>query len=258
MKGELERWFVLLLLLSLKEAAPVRGGKYAFRQLPTRYPPFSSEGVDCVPRGETRHLLSRFSGPRGVATMKKLLRPLALSAILGAGGILGTNLLLADEKPAKPVDPPPVKLEEPVKPRLPGGGRVDPVKPGLVLPGGGGNPMGESKPDKDVAPVKVGDTIVKTDFAVKPKALKDQVKKWLGISRQSPARRRRVESGRRLAHRRWWSRRRREGRRPVGHRQHLLRRSLLLRVRAAPATEGRVQGEREEGPRVRHPEGRKS
>jgi hypothetical protein len=114
--------------------------------------------------------------------MKKLIRPLALSAFLGAGGILGTNLLLADEKPAKPVEPPPVKLEEPVKPRLPGGGRAaEPVKPGLVLPGGTApaNPMGDSKPNTDVAPVKVGDTIAKTDFAVKPKDLSDQVKKGL-------------------------------------------------------------------------------
>lgn len=114
--------------------------------------------------------------------MKKLIRPLALSAMLGAGGILGTNLLLADEKPAKPVDPPPVKVlpADPIKPGLPGGGRLDPIKPGLpALPGGGGNPMGDSKPNNDVAPVKVGDTIVKTDFAVKPKDLSAQVKKGL-------------------------------------------------------------------------------
>ena len=122
--------------------------------------------------------------------MKKLIRPLALSAILGAGGILGTNLVLADEKATPPVDPgrikplridPPGKPvpEDPLKPRLPGGGRVDPIKPGLPAPGGGGNPMGDSKPNNDVAPVKVGDTIVKTDFAVKPKDLSAQVKKGL-------------------------------------------------------------------------------
>ena len=52
--------------------------------------------------------------------MKKLIRPLALSAALGAGGILGTNFLLADEKPAKPVDPPPASRADPVKPGLPG------------------------------------------------------------------------------------------------------------------------------------------
>lgn len=123
--------------------------------------------------------------------MKKFLRPLALSAVLGTGGILGTNLLLADEKAAPPeepartkplrLDPPPSKLEEPVKPRLPGGGRIDPTRPGLpVAPGGpGANPMGESKPNNDVAPVKVGDTVVKTDFAVKPKELSSAVKKGL-------------------------------------------------------------------------------
>lgn len=121
--------------------------------------------------------------------MKKLIRPLALSAVLGAGGILGTNFLLADEKPLKA---PPSKTlpdlpDEPLKPRLPApplGGRGDPVAPGLPGLGRGdkvpgGNPMAESKPDKDVAPVKVGDTIVKTDFAVKPKDLSAAVKKGL-------------------------------------------------------------------------------
>ena len=103
--------------------------------------------------------------------MKKLLRPLALSAALGAGGILGTNLLLADEKPAKPTDPPPVKTlpADPVKPALPG------------LPGRAGNaaPMAESKADNDVAPVKVGDVVAKTEFALKPKDISAQVKKGL-------------------------------------------------------------------------------
>ncbi len=105
--------------------------------------------------------------------MKKLLRPLALTAALGAGGILGTNLLLADEKPAKPLDPPVKALPAP-PPGL-GGGR-DPIK---GLPGGNANPMGDSKPNTDVAPVKVGDTVVKTDFALKPKDISAQVKKGL-------------------------------------------------------------------------------
>ena len=39
--------------------------------------------------------------------------------------------------------------------------------------------MGDSKPNTDVAPVKIGDTIVKTDFAVKPKDLSAAVKKGL-------------------------------------------------------------------------------
>ena len=89
--------------------------------------------------------------------MKKLIRPLALSAVIGAGGIFGTNLLLADEK--KP-EPPPVKA-------LP------------AAPGGAANPMGDSKPDKDVAPVKIGDVIAKTDLVGKPKDLSAAVKKGL-------------------------------------------------------------------------------
>src|SRR6187402_1693154 len=103
-------------------------------------------------------------------TMKKLIRPLAVATILGAGGILGTNLLLADEKPAKPIDPPVKALpDERIKPGLPDRGDKVP----------GGNPMGDSKPNNDMAPVKVGDTIVKTDFAAKPKELSDAVKKGL-------------------------------------------------------------------------------
>ncbi len=102
--------------------------------------------------------------------MKKLIRPLALSAVLGAGGILGTNFLLADEKPLKPpTSALPILPDDPLKPRLPGRGDKVP----------GNNPMTESKPDKDVAPVKIGDTIVKTDFAVKPKELSAAVKKGL-------------------------------------------------------------------------------
>jgi hypothetical protein len=116
--------------------------------------------------------------------MKKLIRPLALSAALGAGGILGTNWLLADEKPVKPVDPP-VKVlpATPVKPGLPGTGGIDPIPSGLpgraAPPAGNANPMGESKPNNDVAPVKIGDTIVKTDFAMKPKDLSPAIKKGL-------------------------------------------------------------------------------
>jgi hypothetical protein len=105
--------------------------------------------------------------------MKKLLRPLALSAILGTGGILGTNWLLADEKPAKPASSPPVKTLPP------GRGAVPPGLGGLPGRGVPANPMTESKPNTDVAPVKVGDEIVKTDFAVKPKDLSATVKKGL-------------------------------------------------------------------------------
>src|SRR5262245_26517661 len=111
--------------------------------------------------------------------MKKLLRPLALSAALGVGGIFGTNWLTADEK--KPVEPPPVKPlpADPLKP-LPGG-LGDPIKPGLPgkVPGGTETPMGDSKPNNDVAPVKVGETMAKTDFAVKPKDLSAAVKNGL-------------------------------------------------------------------------------
>src|SRR4051794_26376734 len=95
--------------------------------------------------------------------MKKLIRPLALSAALGVGGILGTNWLIADEK--KPLEPP-VKA-------LP----ADPIKPDKVP--GNANPMADSKPNTDVAPVKVGEMTVKTEFAVKPKELSPAVKKGL-------------------------------------------------------------------------------
>jgi hypothetical protein len=101
--------------------------------------------------------------------MKKSIRHLSLSAALGAAGILGTNLLLADEKPA--VKPAPA---DPVKPAVPAG-RADATRTGAP----GGNPMTDSKPDLDVAPVKVGEVTVKTDFAVKPKALSAAVKKGL-------------------------------------------------------------------------------
>ena len=117
--------------------------------------------------------------------MTKLFRPLALATALSVGGIAGTNYLLADEKPAKPVDPPAGTL-----PRI--GVDKDPPKPGLPtapgLPGRGGDKGGgagtgagggESKPDTNVAPVKVNDTIVKTDVAGKPKELSAAVKKGL-------------------------------------------------------------------------------
>jgi hypothetical protein len=101
--------------------------------------------------------------------MKKSIRHLALSAALGAAGILGTNLLLADEKPAVKAAP-----ADPVKPALPPGGRGEATRPGLPA----GMPA-ESKPDLDIAPVKVGDVTVKTDLAVKPKALSAAAKAGL-------------------------------------------------------------------------------
>jgi hypothetical protein len=112
--------------------------------------------------------------------MKKLIRPLALSAALGVGGILGTNLLLGQEKTPPAVEPPaktlpadpPARTETPVAPGLPG--RGGPVGPN------GGNAAGDSKADPNVAPVKVNDTIVKTDFATKPKELSAAIKKGLG------------------------------------------------------------------------------
>jgi Prenyltransferase and squalene oxidase repeat len=121
--------------------------------------------------------------------MKKLFRPLALAAAIGVGGIAGTNYLLAQEKPAKGEPP----VESPVKPAVESpfrgkvedpkpvrGGLEDPIKPGRggdKTPGGGA--AGDSKPDNSVAPVKINDTIVKTDFAVKPKELSAVVKKGL-------------------------------------------------------------------------------
>jgi hypothetical protein len=103
--------------------------------------------------------------------MKKLIRPLALAAALGTGGIAGTNALLADEKP-RPAAPPVRTL--PAEPPARGGEfrSVFPA-PGVA------NPMGDSKADDTVKPVKVSDTIAKTDFAVKPKALSPAIKKGL-------------------------------------------------------------------------------
>ncbi len=110
--------------------------------------------------------------------MKKIFRPLALATTLSVGGIAGTNYLLAQEKPV-PVDPPvkvaPVKVlpDEPLT-RIPRGG-VDQIKGGVQNGGG----AADSKPDENVAAVKVNDTIVKTEFAVKPKELSSTVKKGL-------------------------------------------------------------------------------
>jgi hypothetical protein len=102
--------------------------------------------------------------------MKKLLRPLALSAALGAGGILGTNLLLAQV----PVEGRGGKIAPPVAPA---------AQTGRGLPRGGDakapTAANDSKGDPNAAPVKVTDTIVKTDFAVKPKDLSAAVKKGL-------------------------------------------------------------------------------
>lgn len=91
--------------------------------------------------------------------MKTLFRPLAAAA-LGVGAMAGTNYLTADDKKAPPADP-----------------------PARALPAGRGanaNPAGgDSKPDPTVAPVKITDTTVKTEFAVKPKDISDAVKKGL-------------------------------------------------------------------------------
>jgi len=92
--------------------------------------------------------------------MKKLIRPVALAVALGAGGIAGTNALLADDKPRTlPTEPPVV---------------VGRVEPGRAAPA-----AADSKGDASVSPVKVGNTIAKTDFAVKPKELSEAVKKGL-------------------------------------------------------------------------------
>lgn len=105
--------------------------------------------------------------------MKTLIRPLAFSTVLGVGGLMGVDLLLAQEKiepaqaPARAAkaDPPPL-VQAPA-------GRAASSRYGA---GGAG---GDSKSDPNVAPVKVTDSIVKTDFAVKPKELSAAVKKGL-------------------------------------------------------------------------------
>jgi hypothetical protein len=93
----------------------------------------------------------------------KLFRQLALATAIGAGALAGTDYLLADEKPKT--------TAEDIKKAV-----GDPVAPGRAQ---NANPMGDSKPDTNVAPVKVTDEIAKTDFAVKPKPLSDAVKKGL-------------------------------------------------------------------------------
>ncbi|HSQ56583.1 MAG TPA: hypothetical protein VLM40_12645, partial [Gemmata sp.] len=95
--------------------------------------------------------------------MKTLFRPLALATALGAGALAGTDYLLGDDKPAAPAR-----------------GRAADDKP--ATPGraaANAAPTGDSKPDAKIEPVKVTEEIAKTDFAVKPKALSDAVKKGL-------------------------------------------------------------------------------
>ncbi|MBA4189287.1 MAG: hypothetical protein C0467_14925 [Planctomycetaceae bacterium] len=113
--------------------------------------------------------------------MKKLFRPLAIATALGVTGIAGTNYLLAQEKPV-PLAPPVKVLPDDLR-RIPRGGFED-VKPARGLdkvPGvqNGGAGAADSKPDTNIEAVKVTDTIVKTEFAVKPKELSSAVKKGL-------------------------------------------------------------------------------
>ncbi len=110
--------------------------------------------------------------------MKNLIRPLALSAALGVGGIVGTSFLLGQEK-GRTADPPAKAL--PAETPARGGVQSAPGLPGRTTAGGlnGGNSTDESKADPNVSPVKVNDTVVKTEFAVKPKELSDTIKKGL-------------------------------------------------------------------------------
>jgi hypothetical protein len=124
--------------------------------------------------------------------MKKIFRHLGLATIVGVGGIAGTNYLLAQEKPVAPEKPIKV-LPDDIKrlpADLPARGRLEeparrPFRGLDELPGSGPalgqkpNGAAESKPDTTIAPVKVNDTIVKTDFAVKPKDLSSAVKSGL-------------------------------------------------------------------------------
>lgn len=100
--------------------------------------------------------------------MMNPIRPLTLVAALGLGGLAGTEALLADGPPP-PVGDPPVRLQR------------DEPRQRNTLPGvpEAGQPASESKPDPTVQPVKVTDTMVKTDFAVRPKPLSPAVKKGL-------------------------------------------------------------------------------
>jgi hypothetical protein len=102
--------------------------------------------------------------------MTNRIHPLALVAALGMGGLAGTDSLLADGPPLqRPGSEPPVRNQ-----------RAEPF-PRNALPAApaSGLPAGDSKPDTTVKPVKVTDTMVKTDFAVKPKPLSPAVKKGL-------------------------------------------------------------------------------
>ena len=83
--------------------------------------------------------------------MKTVIRHLALGTALGAGALAGTDYLLADEKP-RALSPEDVKkLLEVPRGRA---AETPPAAPGRVG-GNAANPTGDSKPDKDVAPVKV-------------------------------------------------------------------------------------------------------
>jgi Prenyltransferase and squalene oxidase repeat len=126
--------------------------------------------------------------------MKKLIRPLVLTTAISVGALAGTDYLLADEKPAKLTAKDTRRLldDKPVRGGFDRDALSDdaiwglirfnmwdekPVVPGA--PGGNANPMGDSKADKTVQPVKITDAIAKTDFAVKPKELSAAVKKGL-------------------------------------------------------------------------------
>jgi prenyltransferase/squalene oxidase-like repeat protein len=145
--------------------------------------------------------------------MKKLIRHVALSAAIAAGSIAGTNYLLAYEKAAKltPEDIKRLQIEKPLRGGINLDGLSDDALWGLIRfnmtdekprvaveppvkvlpsepppvfgrgfePATPGGAAGDSKPDAKIEPVKVGDTIAKTDFAVKPKELSAQVKKGL-------------------------------------------------------------------------------
>ena len=124
--------------------------------------------------------------------MKKMLNSLALSATVGVGGILGTNLLLAQEKTPPAVEPP--AQSTPAQSPLPSGpvptpsgspGRSAAVQTTPSSPGRGGRgetpgvTADESKADPNVGPVKVNESILKTELATKPKELSEVVKKGL-------------------------------------------------------------------------------
>jgi hypothetical protein len=107
--------------------------------------------------------------------MKKLIQPLALSAALGLGGLVGSSVLLGQEKTKQAAEPP-AKTETGETPLR---GAAQQAPNGRVRTGANGNPADESKADPNVAPVKVTDCAVKTEFAVKPKDLSPAIKKGL-------------------------------------------------------------------------------